>query len=217
MWGARVWLRNSETLVFAVGEPNGSEAPFANGLAAVLRATGFLAAHGEKVRERPQDVGPNVRGNVAEGATYSAADVAHALAVQTALYRRWQSFFATRDVIISPAITISPRPWTELFPRQIDGVATSSYFHWLALAYAVTLPGHPAVCLPVGRDAAGMPFGLQIVGPRGGDAFVLSVAAALERLLADDSATARPVPDLGKLQAAGPISAMPGFMGFGED
>jgi Asp-tRNA(Asn)/Glu-tRNA(Gln) amidotransferase A subunit family amidase len=85
------------------------------------------------------------------------------------------------------------------------------------LAYAVTLPGHPAVCLPVGRDAAGMPFGLQIVGPRGGDAFVLSVAAALERLLADDSATARPVPDLGRLRAAGPISAMPGFMGFGED
>jgi Asp-tRNA(Asn)/Glu-tRNA(Gln) amidotransferase A subunit family amidase len=182
----------------------------------VLRATGFLAAHADKVRERPLEVGPNVRANVAEGARYAAADVARALVAQTALYRRWQTFFATRDVIISPAITISPRPWSELFPREIDGVPTRSYFHWLALAYAVTLPGHPAVCLPVGRDAAGLPFGVQIVGPRGGDAFVLAVAAALERLLADDPATARPVPDIAKLRAAGPISAMPGFMGFGE-
>ncbi len=181
---------------------------------AVLRALGFLAAHEEKVRLRPDDVGPNVRANVAEGRGYSALDVARALTAQTALYRRWQDFFGQYDVILTPAITISPRPWSELFPREIDGVATKSYFHWLALAYAVTLPGHPAVCLPVGRDAAGMPFGLQIVGPRGGDAFVLGVAQALERRLAGDPATARPIPDLAALRAAPPIAAMPGFLGF---
>jgi Asp-tRNA(Asn)/Glu-tRNA(Gln) amidotransferase A subunit family amidase len=181
---------------------------------AVLRALGFLAAHEEKVRVRPGDVGPNVRANVAEGRGYSALDVARALTAQTAMYRRWQAFFADYDVILTPSITITPRPWSELYPTQIDGVATKNYFHWLALAYAVTLAGHPAVSLPVGRDAAGMPFGLQIVGPRGGDAFVLGVAASLERLLAGDAATARPVPDIAALRAAGPISAMPGFMGF---
>ena len=78
----------------------------------------------------------------------------------------------------------------------------------------MTLPGHPAVSLPVGVDRHGMPFGLQIVGPRGGDAFVLSVAAALESLLAGDARTARPVPDLAKLRAARPLSETPGFMGF---
>jgi Asp-tRNA(Asn)/Glu-tRNA(Gln) amidotransferase A subunit family amidase len=181
---------------------------------AVLRALGFLAAHEEKVRLRPGDVGPNVRANVAEGRGYSALDVARALTAQTALYRRWQAFFGDYDAILTPSITITPRPWSELYPTQIDGVATKNYFHWLALAYAVTLAGHPAVSLPVGRDAAGMPFGLQIVGPRGGDAFVLGVAASLERLLAGDAATARPVPDIAALRAAGPISAMAGFMGF---
>jgi TRAP-type uncharacterized transport system substrate-binding protein len=35
--GGRIWLRNSETLVFAVGEPGGPEARFANKLAAVLK------------------------------------------------------------------------------------------------------------------------------------------------------------------------------------
>jgi Asp-tRNA(Asn)/Glu-tRNA(Gln) amidotransferase A subunit family amidase len=134
--------------------------------------------------------------------------------LQTTLYRHWQSFFGDYDVILTPSITISPRSWRELYPAEIDGKPTRTYFHWLALAYAVTLPGHPAVSLPVGVDRNGMPFGLQIVGPRGGDAFVLSVAAELEALLAGDARTARPVPDLAKLRAARPLSEAPGFMGF---
>ena len=39
MWGGRVWLANSETLTFAVGEANGPEARFATKLAAMLKAT----------------------------------------------------------------------------------------------------------------------------------------------------------------------------------
>jgi Asp-tRNA(Asn)/Glu-tRNA(Gln) amidotransferase A subunit family amidase len=180
----------------------------------ILRALNFLAAHLEKVRDRPDDVGPNVRANVEEGLRYSAADAARAMTMQTALYRRWQTFFDRFDVILTPAITVSPRSWRELYPAEIDGKPTRTYFHWLAMAYAVTLVGYPAVSLPVGVDRHGMPFGLQIVGPRGGDARVLAVAAALERMLAGDARTARPVPDLAKLRAAGPISAMDGFFGF---
>jgi TRAP-type uncharacterized transport system substrate-binding protein len=37
VWGGRTWLRNSETLVFAVGEANGPEARFATRLATVLK------------------------------------------------------------------------------------------------------------------------------------------------------------------------------------
>jgi TRAP-type uncharacterized transport system substrate-binding protein len=39
VWGGRIWLRNSETLTFAVGETNGLEARFAAKLAAMLKAT----------------------------------------------------------------------------------------------------------------------------------------------------------------------------------
>src|SRR5512140_3447867 len=39
VWGGRTWLRNSETLVFAVGEANGPEARFAAKLAAPLKST----------------------------------------------------------------------------------------------------------------------------------------------------------------------------------
>jgi TRAP-type uncharacterized transport system substrate-binding protein len=39
VWGGRIWLRNSETVVFAVGDPNSLEARFAAKLASVLKNT----------------------------------------------------------------------------------------------------------------------------------------------------------------------------------
>jgi Asp-tRNA(Asn)/Glu-tRNA(Gln) amidotransferase A subunit family amidase len=200
--------------VFAKAEDASPDCSGADEAFAVIRAVGFLAAHLEKVRTRPHDVGPNVRKDVEAGLRFTATDVARAEALRTQLYRRWQTFFASHDIVITPTITISPRPWTELYPEKIDGIATKSYFHWLALAYAVTLAGHPAVSLPVGLDGTGMPFGLQIVGPRGGDAYVLGVAASLEALLAGDARTARPVPNIEKLKAAPKISASPNFLGY---
>ena len=177
----------------------------------VLRSVSFLAKFAGHVQTRPDDLGPNIHANYQEGLGYSAPDIARALSLQTALYRRWQTFFGEHDLILSPAITVSPRPWTELYPAEIDGKPTRTYFHWLSLAYYATLAGHPALSLPVGLDRNGMPFGLQIVGPRGGDALVLAAAAALERALADDVRTCRPVPDLAALRAAPPISAHPDF------
>jgi Asp-tRNA(Asn)/Glu-tRNA(Gln) amidotransferase A subunit family amidase len=200
--------------VFACAEVATPDCAGADEAFEILRSLAFLASHLEKARARPHDVGPNVRANVEEGLRYSAADVARAQSMQTAMYRRWQTFFHDWDVILTPSITISSRPWRELYSAEIDGKPTRTYFHWLALAYAVTLPGHPAVSLPVGTDRHGMPFGLQIVGPRGGDALVLSVAAELETLLAGDARTARPVPDVGRLKSARPISEMAGFLGF---
>lgn len=181
----------------------------------VLRASGALASHLERVRAHPDKCGPNMIANVEEGLRYSLADQARAATRQTVIYRNFQRFFAEHDVLITPAITISPRPWRELYPSEIDGQPTRTYFHWLALAYYVTLTGHPAISLPVGLDENGFPFGLQIVGPRGGDAFVLGVAAALEEAFAGDAELGRPRPDIAALKAAPPISGMDGFLGFG--
>ena len=177
----------------------------------VLRSLGVLSKHAEHIRTRPDDLGPNIHANYQEGLGYSAVDVARAMKLQTEMYRRWQSFFGQHDLILSPAITTSPRDWTELFPAEIDGKPTRTYFHWLSLAYYPTLAGHPALSLPVGRDRNGMPFGLQIVGPRGGDALVLAAAAALERALAQDARTARPVPDLDALRKTMPMRDRPNF------
>jgi Asp-tRNA(Asn)/Glu-tRNA(Gln) amidotransferase A subunit family amidase len=182
---------------------------------AVLRAVAFVGNHLARVRDHRAEVGPNVIANVEEGLRYSAADVARALTLQTAMQRRWHAFFQRFDVLLAPTISITPRPWSELYPAQIDGRTLDSYYHWLALVYAGTLAGHPCLSLPVGLDAAGMPFGLQLIGRRNGDAALLAAAAALEAALAEDPRTARPVPDLAKLRTAAPIAGMQGFMGFG--
>ncbi|MEZ5842121.1 MAG: amidase family protein [Hyphomicrobiaceae bacterium] len=202
------------TSTFAKAEPAHPDCRDADDVFQVIRAVAFLGRHRELVATMPHKVGPNVRANVAEGLSYSAADVARALSLQTAMYRAWQEFFRSYDFILAPSVTISPRSWRELYPAEIDGKATKTYFHWLALAYAVTNVGHPVVALPVGLDTAGMPFGIQVIGPRGGDLATLAVARALETLLADDPRTARPVPDIAGLAGAPAIASMAGFREF---
>jgi amidase len=181
----------------------------------ILRAVSFLAGFGATYQTNPERLGPNVRANVEEGLRYTAADVARATQIQTRLYQNWQQFFDQYDVLIAPSVTITPRNWTELFPAAIDGTATRSYFHWLALAYAVTLVGHPALSLPLGRDADGMPFGVQIITARHTDSKTLAVASAIEALCADNPTLNRPTPNITTLTAAPKISASPGFYELG--
>jgi amidase len=181
---------------------------------AILRAIAFLGFHHGLIQQHPGKVGPNVVANVEEGLTYSALDVATAMTDQSRIYRNWQRFFETTDYILTPAVTISPRDWHELYPEQVDGVATQSYYHWLSLAYASTLTGHPSITIPAGRDTLGLPFGLQIVGRKGDDLGTLAVAAELEALFADDDELRPPKVDLDALRQAPPISQAEGFLGF---
>lgn len=170
---------------------------------AVLRAGLFLASHLDRYRTQRARLGPNVVANVEEGLRYALEDHVRALSVQSRLYRAAEAFFAGGvDLLISPAMTVSPRPWTELYPKEIDGVAAERYFSWLALPYAVTLTGCPAACVPCGLDPEGMPFGLQIVGPPGADRFVLAASAALQRCFAGAADLDRPRPDLAALARA---------------
>jgi Asp-tRNA(Asn)/Glu-tRNA(Gln) amidotransferase A subunit family amidase len=181
---------------------------------AVLRSLTFLGLHHGLMQRHPDKIGPNVRANIEEGLSYSALDVADAVHAHARIYRDWQRFFATTDYVLTPAVTITPRDWRELYPAEIDGAPTQSYYHWLALAYAPTLAGHPAITIPAGLDKAGMPFGLQIVGHKGDDLGTLAVAAELEALFAGHPELRPARPDLAALQAAPPLREAEGFMGF---
>ncbi len=166
---------------------------------AVLRAEGFLANYVEMLERHRDLLNMPVIANVEQALTFTYADRAKAQLEQTKLYRRFQTLFREIDVLICPVAAVSPFPHAEWAPEEIDGEKLAHYFHWIALTYGITLTGHPVVALPCGRDHKGLPFGLQIVGPRGGDLFVLAVAAALERAFEARPALARPVPDLDRL------------------
>ncbi len=165
----------------------------------ILRAVQFVAAHKERLEKHRDRLGPNVIDNTERGMKYSLPDVAWAQKAQTDLYTRFRAFFDDADILICPAASVSPFPHAQLFVEQINGEKMPTYMRWLAMTYALTMALPSALCLPCGVDHLGMPFGIQIVGPIGSDAFVLEVAFALEQALAGIPETARPIADIGKL------------------
>lgn len=167
----------------------------------VLRGVAFVAAHGERVRTRREDISPNVVDNVDRGLKYNLQDVADAHLAQTRIARDWLALFEDVDVVICPAAATTPFPHAEWYVSEIDGVEMPTYMRWLTLSYAPTMAATCGCVLPCGMDDEGMPFGIQVLGPPGADRHVLEVAAALERVLANNPSTTRPIPDIAKLSA----------------
>ena len=166
----------------------------------VNRALSFVAAHKQTYDENPELLGPNIVANVEQGLLMSLADVGRAMAAHTEIYRRFVDFMKDYDILICPAMSVPPFPHGQLYPAEINDEPLRTYFHWLALAYGLTLTCHPVVCLPAGLDHTGMPFGIQICGKRGEDARVLAIAHALEHNMLRIEGLGRPVPDLAQLR-----------------
>ncbi|HVC12945.1 MAG TPA: amidase family protein, partial [Burkholderiales bacterium] len=64
---------------------------------------------------------------------------------------------------------------------EINGVKLPSYIDWMKTCYYVTVTSHPAISVPAGFTAEGLPVGLQIVGRYRDDFGVLQLAHAFER------------------------------------
>lgn len=96
------------------------------------------------------------------------------------LARAAAAAFEDVDVIACPTLAVTPPPLAEIR----DGES-----HWRANRALVrnTCPVNYldlcAITLPVGRDAAGMPVGLQLMARRGAEERLLAAAAAVERRL----------------------------------
>ena len=165
----------------------------------VLRAMSFFIGHEAHYRDRRADLGPNLIANMEQAAGYSFADAAHAQAAHTKLYRAFLAYMQDYDILLAPTAAVPPFPVEQLYPTHINGEELRSYFHWLGLAYGLTLTDHPVITIPCGLDETGTPFGLQVCGKHWGDHRLLAVAAALERHLQTLPARARPLPDIAAL------------------
>ena len=99
----------------------------------------------------------------------------------TALLDSW---LATLDAIALPT-TLGPA-----FAHTVTGqpvrIAGAEVPYWMAGGAATCLAsvtGHPAVSIPLWDGRDGLPRAVQLVGRRGGDAQLLSVAAATEKVI----------------------------------
>ncbi|MBL8603565.1 MAG: Asp-tRNA(Asn)/Glu-tRNA(Gln) amidotransferase subunit GatA [Myxococcales bacterium] len=84
--------------------------------------------------------------------------------------------FARCDVLVTPT---SPTTAFALGARHHDPVAM---YQADLCTLPASLAGVPAISLPVGLDGAGLPVGLQLIGPRLGERRLLEIAAAVESL-----------------------------------
>ena len=145
-----------------------------------LRAWLFQAAFGELLAEHPDDFKESLADNIRAGEHLTGADVARAYAGRTALSERMRAFFLDHDLLVLPTSQVPPFPADQEFPTQINGNPMASYLDWMRACYLITVTGCPAISVPFGRTADGLPVGVQLVAPHGADRFLLEVAAALE-------------------------------------
>ncbi len=61
--------------------------------------------------------------------------------------------------------------------------AMSEALDWIAFTQPYNCTGQPAVSLPAGMSSAGLPIGVQLVGPPRGELLLLAAAAQLEEAM----------------------------------
>jgi amidase len=164
-----------------------------------LRSDVFVSQYHRDAAHWDDGFNPNIRATYESALETPMEEIAKARRQQVDLYRSFQALYHDVDVVLCPGVSVSPFPWRDLFPRDVDGAPVENYMAWLALTAAITVIGHPVTALPCGVDELGLPFGLQVIGPMYGDQRVLSMASALESVLGRDAMTARPIPDFEKL------------------
>ena len=160
-----------------------------------LRALSFATGHMDEVAEHRDKMKPDVIWNIEKGLKLTGEEIARANRLRAALTTRMAAFFETYDLLLAPTTIVPPFPVESRTLMECDGHVFQTYIDWLAIVYAVTLTSAPALSLPCGFTAGGLPVGLQMVGPLRSEGPLLSHAAALEAELALDLGPIDPQPE----------------------
>ncbi len=118
--------------------------------------------------------------NIEQGIHLTAEQWGRAEMARTALWHRVRAFFDRFDLLLTPTVAVRPFPVEVDYPAEINGRRVETYIDWFLLTYAITLTGLPAISVPAGWTADGLPVGLQIVGRWRSEESVLRAAAAFE-------------------------------------
>ena len=149
---------------------------------AILRHLSYHASYAKLARENPTMFKDTVKWEIAEAERQSAADVARAMARQARLYVETSRFFEKYEYFVLPVTQVEPFDIAIEYPTSVNGVAMPTYIDWMRSCWYITLAACPAISVPAGFTASGLPVGLQIVGRHRGDWSVLQLARAFERV-----------------------------------
>ncbi len=130
--------------------------------------------YGEQALDR---IDPLLAENVRRARSYTASDFLDATQVRMDLGLRMGRLHETYDLLLTPTMPIVAFPAGQDAP---DGWPSRLWTSWTPYTYPFNLTQQPAVSVPCGFTGAGLPVGLQVVGPRHGDALVLRAGQAYE-------------------------------------
>ena len=149
----------------------------------VLRAFDFAISKAALLRTKRDQLKPEVIWNIEEGLKLTVEDLERAEAQRVAMATRTLAFFETYDLLLAPATIVAPFPIENRYVAECAGTKFDNYVQWLGIVYAITLACCPALSLPCGFTASGLPVGLQMIAPSRGDAKLLAGAKMLEGML----------------------------------
>ena len=151
----------------------------ADGVFDTLRAVGF-AAFAPLQEAHPGELKDTIVWNMRKGLALSAGEIAAAFGSRGAVYASLRRFMEDYDVLAVPVAQVAPFPLEQEWVHEIDGVTMEHYVAWLRTCSRITVTGHPAISIPAGFTADGLPVGLQLVGHHLQERRLLEVAAAFE-------------------------------------
>jgi aspartyl-tRNA(Asn)/glutamyl-tRNA(Gln) amidotransferase subunit A len=137
------------------------------------------AFHAATLDRMPDRYTPNVRLRLETGRYVLAEDYVRALAGRDVLRREVDAALAQHDALLLPTLPI-PAPLIGASTVQIGSRTEPVRNVMLRLTQLFNLAGHPAISIPSGTTASGLPCGLQVVGCRGQTDALLRVALACE-------------------------------------
>lgn len=137
---------------------------------------------GQQVRllDRLDELDKNLTGNVRQGLALTPRELAAARTTQEAVWRQTRAVLSRFDFVLTPMAPVQPFPVTQNFPDRIGDRSLADYIDWIAPAFLITLVSLVGGSVPAGLSRDGLPVGLQIVGRRLSEPYVLALAKHIQ-------------------------------------
>jgi amidase len=145
-----------------------------------LRFTANHDRYAALIKQNPDWVKDTIKYEVAEAERRTPEDVTRAQARHARMYKESAEFFKRYDYFVLPVTQVSPFDVNTPYPKEIAGKKMGSYIDWMRSCWYISFMGNPAISVPAGFTSTGLPIGIQIVGPHGGDWSLLQIAHAFE-------------------------------------
>ncbi len=121
---------------------------------------------------------PETIWEIEQGQTLSAQAIYEASVIRSSYYAHMARLFRIYDAVALPTAQVWPFPVEWRWPQSIGDRKMDTYHRWMEVVIPISLIGLPALSLPVGFGANGLPMGMQLAGPVGADSAVLAMGQA---------------------------------------